>query len=262
MRGLDLFRAHFAPHAGGFVLIGGAACHEWFAVRGLTFRATKDLDIVLIIEAIDAAFIADMRRFVADGGYVVKEHADGCPELYRFSRPQDPNYPYMLELFSRKPDTLDLRDDQTVVPIHATGSNASLSAILLDDAYYALLRAHSVVNAGIPVATATVLIPLKARAWLDLSQRRAEGGRVDQRDVDKHRTDVFRLAATLAGQAEPEVPDGVRADLLRFLSAFPEDATEWVGILVGLQVTFGRQTFTPRALRDAVRGFFRLDAAR
>ena len=44
--------------------------------------------------------------------------------------------------------------------------------------------------------------------------------------------------------------------------AIPEEAMEWVGILAGLQVTFGRQTFAPRALREAVQAFFRLDAAR
>jgi hypothetical protein len=29
IRGLDLFREHFADYRNAFVLIGGVACHEW-----------------------------------------------------------------------------------------------------------------------------------------------------------------------------------------------------------------------------------------
>lgn len=48
VRGLDLFRQRFRDHEGTFVVIGGAACDQWFTRHGLAFRATKDLDIVLI----------------------------------------------------------------------------------------------------------------------------------------------------------------------------------------------------------------------
>lgn len=52
VRGLDLFRARFREFEGSFVLIGGAACDEWFTASGLVFRVTKDLDVVLIIEVL------------------------------------------------------------------------------------------------------------------------------------------------------------------------------------------------------------------
>lgn len=35
--GLDLFRERFRGFEGSFILIGGAACHEWFATAGLAF---------------------------------------------------------------------------------------------------------------------------------------------------------------------------------------------------------------------------------
>jgi hypothetical protein len=53
IRGLDLFREHFADYRKAFVLIGGVACHEWLATQGLEFRATKDMDTVLIVEALE-----------------------------------------------------------------------------------------------------------------------------------------------------------------------------------------------------------------
>lgn len=52
VEGLDLFRDRFREFDDAFVLIGGVACHEWFAQQGVEFRATKDLDIVLIVEAV------------------------------------------------------------------------------------------------------------------------------------------------------------------------------------------------------------------
>ena len=46
--GLDLFREFFAEDTEKYVLIGGAACDTVFRNNASTFRATKDLDVVLI----------------------------------------------------------------------------------------------------------------------------------------------------------------------------------------------------------------------
>jgi hypothetical protein len=35
----------------------------------MSFRATKDLDIVLILEAVNRDVVAAMRGFIAEGGY-------------------------------------------------------------------------------------------------------------------------------------------------------------------------------------------------
>jgi hypothetical protein len=39
IRGLDLFREHFAEYRKAFVIIGGVACHEWLSTQGLEFQA-------------------------------------------------------------------------------------------------------------------------------------------------------------------------------------------------------------------------------
>ena len=57
VKGLDLFREHFRSYADRYVLIGGAACDLAMGEAGLDFRATKDLDIVLCLEAIDSKSI-------------------------------------------------------------------------------------------------------------------------------------------------------------------------------------------------------------
>ena len=49
VKGLGVFRNHFRDLTDQFVLIGGAACDIAMENVGLTFRVTKDLDIVLCV---------------------------------------------------------------------------------------------------------------------------------------------------------------------------------------------------------------------
>ena len=175
VRGLDLFRERFREFEGSFILIGGAACDEWFAASGLEFRATRDLDIVLIIEVLAPEAIRALRIFIADGGYEIRQRTEGSPVLYRFAKPKHEQFPFMLELFSRKPEGLQLGEEQEITPIPASTDHHSLSAILLDEDYYSLIQTHKTVRDGLAVAYGTALIPLKARAWLDLTRRLSDG---------------------------------------------------------------------------------------
>jgi hypothetical protein len=257
VRGLELFRARFKEFKDSFVLIGGAACDDWFGSAGLEFRATKDLDIVLIIEVLAPEVIKALRTFIADGGYEIRERTEGTPVLYRFAKPENKEFPFMLEFFSRKPDGINLGEGQNVVPVQAGADQHSLSALLLNDDYYWLIQKHHAVHDELPFATATTLIPLKAFAWLNLSRDKAAGGVVDSKDIAKHRNDVFRLAGTLPGQPGPELPKSITDDLVRFLGSFPEDSLEWPSILASLENTLGGR-IRPVALRSAIQVFFRL----
>lgn len=51
VRGLDTFREYFKGFEEQYVLIGGAACDILFESNEGQFRATRDLDMVLIVEA-------------------------------------------------------------------------------------------------------------------------------------------------------------------------------------------------------------------
>lgn len=77
VRGLDVFRERFVDYEDSFVLIGGAASDAWFAAQGLSFRATLDLDIVLVIEAILAEFVSRFRDFVDEGEYKIRTRSEG-----------------------------------------------------------------------------------------------------------------------------------------------------------------------------------------
>ena len=69
VRGLDTFATFFAGEEWRFVLIGGVATQLVLAEAGLPVRATRDLDIVLCVEALDAAFGEKLWAFIRAGGY-------------------------------------------------------------------------------------------------------------------------------------------------------------------------------------------------
>jgi hypothetical protein len=50
--GLELFKERFAAYADSYVLIGGAACYVHEEAGAQMPRATKDLDVVLVVEAL------------------------------------------------------------------------------------------------------------------------------------------------------------------------------------------------------------------
>jgi hypothetical protein len=257
VKGLSIFRERLAAFERHFVLIGGAACVEWFASQDLVFRRTKDLDVVLLIENVDPSFVGALRTFLREGGYELKERSNGSPVLYRFTKPENDNFPAMIELFSRSAEGLELADTHEIVPIPVGENPHSLSAILLDDAYYALIQDHQQVSNGLRFVTATALIPLKANAWLDLTARVQSGEDIDSRDIHKHRNDVFRLAATLPGDPASPLADSVLGDLARFLEAFPPSDPVWSNIQNAMGSTLARNT-TPDSLLATIRTFFRL----
>jgi hypothetical protein len=76
VKGLELFASHFASYSNQYVLIGGTACSLVMEDAGLDFRATKDLDIVLYIEALDAQFVNALWQFIKNGGYQNRIYVD------------------------------------------------------------------------------------------------------------------------------------------------------------------------------------------
>ena len=221
--GIRKFREHFAAHESQYAIIGGAACDLLFNAAGLDFRATKDIDMVLCVEVVDAAFGRTFGAFLDAGGYQARERSDGVREFYRFHRPTDQSFPFMIELFARRPGNLDLPEDARLARIPVDEDIVSLSAILLDENYFEALQAARRQIDGITIIDETLLIPFKARACLDLTARLEAGGNVDRRDIRKHRNDVFRLAQLLPLDASVDLPEPVRQDLRTFVDRTQAD---------------------------------------
>ena len=218
VKGLEVFREHFRNFADRYVLIGGTACDIAMTGAGLPFRATKDLDIVLFVEALDSAFVRAFWEFVRTGGYEVQEKSTGEKQFYRFQKPTNADYPFMLELFSRQPDVLQVAEGSHLTPLPVEEDASSLSAILLDNHYYDFIRAGRQESDGLPMVGAAQLIALKARAWLDLSERASRGEQIDSKTIKKHKNDVFRLYQILDPTSDPEAPETVKKDIREFIS--------------------------------------------
>lgn len=56
VKGLNVFREYFKEYENQYVLIGGTACDIAFESNEGIFRATRDLDMVLILEALTPQF--------------------------------------------------------------------------------------------------------------------------------------------------------------------------------------------------------------
>ena len=187
--------------------------------EGLDFRATKDIDLVLIIEAVDAAFGKRFWEYVVAAGYEHRNKSTGEPQFYRFTAPQSKEYPTMIELFTRKPDAIVLPDDAVLSPLPIEDDTSSLSAILLDNDYYNFLKKGRTRVAGVTVLDAPYLILFKAKAWIDLSDRKSRGEPVDSKNIRKHKNDVFRLSELLDRNTDMAslLPEAVTEDMRVFI---------------------------------------------
>lgn len=56
-----------------YVIIGGTACDMIIGAAGLTPRATKDIDIILIIEALTPEFVRHFWEFIKGRNYEKRE---------------------------------------------------------------------------------------------------------------------------------------------------------------------------------------------
>lgn len=156
----------------------------------------------------------------------------------------------MLELFSRVPDALQVAPGSHLTPLPMEEDVSSLSAILMDDDYYAFIHSGRTVRDGLPLVGAEQLIPLKARAWLDLTQRKEGGVPVDSKSIRKHKNDVFRLYQIIDPDVDPAAPDKIKNDLRAFVTGM---ATEDVDLKA-----LGIQTVTRDDILKGLQSLYRL----
>jgi len=217
VNGLEKFRMQFAPYVDQYVLIGGTACTVIMQEAGLDFRATKDLDIVLYVEALHENFVKAFWQFLDEGGYKNKQHSTSKEIFYRFSSPSTRDYPAMLELFSRIPDGVKLSSQGHLTPIPIDEAIASLSAILLDENYYHFIHAGKLTIDSLSILNASHLIPIKAKAHIDLADRKKNGENIDDRDIRKHKNDIIRLFQLLSPDTRINLPPSIQNDFKTFL---------------------------------------------
>ena len=215
--GLERFREHMGGLEGCYTVIGGTACDILLRDADIGFRATKDIDVILLVEERLPEVGRAVWGMVRDGGYTCGWRSSDRTHFYRFTEPSEPGYPAMIELFSRSPEFIN-DPSLTIIPLPIDDEVSSLSAILLDDNYYRFMREGRTTVDGITVLDPLHLVPFKARAYVDLSARRARGEHVNTRDLRKHKKDVFRLLQLFVPGASMELPDAIRDDMAEFVA--------------------------------------------
>ena len=231
VQGIKNFKHWSAGFEEQYIVIGGVACELLMSEAELQFRATKDIDIVLAVEALTPQFAERFWQYVRNAGYSHINKTTGRMQCCRFEKPQKPEYPVMIELFAGKPNILDAGCGMKVA-VAISDDVSSLSAILLDKDYYNLILEGQICVDGIPVLKPEYLIPLKIRAWSDWSERKKNDGKADSRDIRKHRNDVFRMAALISSKAEVQLTDAIKAEIEFFINAMEHEIidTKAIGV--------------------------------
>ena len=219
VRGLDRFRVFFRDFQDQYILIGGAACDILLSKSNFEFRVTRDLDIVLIAEALTTEFGRRFWEFIQEGGYANLDKSDGTPQYFRFTEPSSDDYPQKLELLTRTDTTLN-NETQRYKSLGFGYGLASLSAILLNDEYCQLLSDGRIVVDEIPMLSYSYLVLFKAKAWLNLNAESDGGKHVNSNDIKKHLNDIARLSVLFTGTDSVTIPTPVYNDLHKFINAF------------------------------------------
>lgn len=226
IKGLDRFAEHFKDYSENYIIVGGTACSLALGDAGISFRATKDIDMIITVEEISHEFGEKFWGFIKDGQYDIYKNKSGVPQYFRFQAPKVDGYPSMIELFARKQDIFPKSRTSTFIPIVIDEEVSSLSAILLDDEYYAFLKSGRQVLNGISILAPTHLIAFKARAYADLMKRKKIGLHVNDSDLKKHKNDIFRLSQLLTGQEKVECGNQVRDDIGTFFVLIQDEVID------------------------------------
>lgn len=249
--GLDLFTEHFADHTDQYILIGGTACDVHFTQREIPFRATQDLDIILVVEVLNNTFVDHFWQFIHDGEYVTAEK-NGEKRFYRFENPKANGYPKKNELFARHPEILkDPPEGMYITDIPTDEDVSSLSAILLNEEYYDFTKNNSEIKEGIRLANEFSLVCLKTRAYISNKELKAKGANIQTDNIYKHRRDVLRLLTLLNPDTKIPVPNQIKTDLETFLEQLENEIEDVAGILKAMKI----QT-TPDEITKVMRNIF------
>lgn len=224
---LEHFSNTLIAHQDKYILIGGNACRLVFESKGQEFRQTQDLDIVLVIEEFTEDFAIALWAYLEAGNYKGKKfHQSGTSgNVYRFVIPdhegtQD-TFPKQIELFSRKPDDIELFEKKHLTPIETAEGISNFSAILVDDDYYSYLRESVISIDTVNTVSHMCLVVLKAKAWIGNKELFAEE-KVKEGHVHKHPFDICSLLALYDEEEDgkQQVVGRIYDDLMTVMSMF------------------------------------------
>ena len=255
MQGLEKFKEYMSGFRSHYVVIGGLATVLTLEDRNLPARATKDVDMIIICQPEAQQYMKRFWEFIKAGGYKLwkpDDEEDSHPCFYRFVKPEDRAFPAQIELFSKVPEYVEVPEDVHIVHIPMEGYTSSFSAIIMDEAYYDFAIEHSEIVGDIRILKPEALIVLKAVAYNENLRRKEAGANVDQRDIDKHKKDVYRLSYVFDGSERFEVNETIKAQMKAFISEVEKSPIDGKNMFRGKGIpAMGMEEFV-----ELIRGMF------
>ncbi|WP_421318376.1 hypothetical protein [Aeromonas veronii] len=229
MEGEAFLTEYMQKYTDDYILIGGNACALNFKNIGADFRATVDLDIVLITESANDHFYEHLWNYILEHGYEGKVYKGDNTggSAYRFIQPEEnrmPNVPVQIELFSRKPEYFDavLAKKPHITPIKTGQGISNFSAILLDDNVYEFIRSSRTSLERISTVNLECLFGLKSVAWHNNQVLFDEKKINDKSTVLKHPQDMVSIVGVIADPKNTSFPipifESLQYSRARFLS--------------------------------------------
>lgn len=226
MVGIDKLREYLGNFNANYVIIGGTARELHLEKAGFKGRITKDIDMIVVCEAISPEYLRHFWAYIKAGEYTAGkvDLEDGTKwSYYRFTT-LNPEFTPEIELFSRIPDGISVPEDVHLTPIKMDEEYlSSFSAILMDSDYYQYAIDNSEDMEGVRILNKEALIVLKAKAYLNNKKLKAEGINIQQKKIDKHKNDIYRVLYLFSGEERYDVPDTISADLDSFLLEIESD---------------------------------------
>lgn len=221
------FVDYFKDYHECFCIIGGNAASillndELYNDTDFQFRQTRDYDMVIIAEMKNRGFSQRLFQFLNENGYGKGGYGtdnDQNKSYYRFVTSHK-DVPPLIETFSREPMEWPLLKNNHKTPV-SEGYDPSLSAILLNNDYYELLKRGVVEKDNLPILDVPYLIFFKIQAHLDILKKIEEGERISHRaDKSKHFKDVCQLSMLLTSNNRYDllmVPERIKGKLQEFI---------------------------------------------
>ena len=159
-----------------------------------------------------------------DGVWLRVSHAPAISEPYRL---------YAVVQPPSSSAALEIEPNSTQAQAQSSSKNyfAGYLPGPTDEDYYAFTIANSEVINGLHVANTSALVCLKAKAYLDLTERKAQGAQIDDQKIKKHRNDIVRLIATLPDKGLPSPPASIQEDLQRYIALLTEENPDMSAVI-------------------------------
>ena len=122
-----------------------------------------------------------------------------------------------------------------IIPIHIDDDTSSLSAILLNDDFYRFMLEGRETIDGVTILSAEYIIPFKMFAWLDLTKTKESGKHVNDKDLRKHKNDVFRLIQIVTPEKDINIYGSVEETIKEFIKRMETEPVDFNNLGIDME---------------------------